>query len=61
MKCGSVPARDRGSGRLRSSDTSRPHGAAGYQRNARNEQDCFGPRQYPIATHAAPQSLDCPG
>lgn len=42
-------------------DASRPNGATGNQRNAGYEENCFGPRQYPIARHAAPQSLDCRG
>ena len=37
----------------------RPHGPAGYERYARHEKHCLGPRQHPIATHDAPQSLDC--
>lgn len=43
-----------------SANTCRPHCPAGYKRYARDEKHCLGPRQYPIATHVAPQSLDCP-
>jgi len=39
--------------------TRRPHGPAGYERYARDEKHCLGPRQHPIATHDAPQLLDC--
>jgi hypothetical protein len=39
--------------------TCSPHGPAGYERYARDEKHCLGPCQHPIATHGAPQSLDC--
>jgi hypothetical protein len=37
-----------------------PHGSTGHKCHARDEKYCFGPRQYPIVTHGAPQSLDYP-
>ena len=38
----------------------RPHCSTGYERHASDEKYCFDPHQYPIVTHGAPQSLDCP-
>ena len=37
-----------------------PHNAGGHQHNAGEEAKRLDPRQNPIGTHIAPQSLDCP-
>ena len=37
-----------------------PHYAGGHQYNASEKEKRFDPRQNPIGTHIAPQSLDCP-